>query len=363
MADVGEERRLGPVEFGELFRSAQLGLVFHGTVHQRRGLLGHQAEERLVSLVQGPSGAGGQHDHAGRLVAGPFPQRQHHRLRGRCLPAAGRKLPEPGDHVGQHDRVARAQNRIHWPAAGSAWPRGRFGTRPAALDQGGVPAVRPAQVDGGEGHHLPGPIQGPNDEITCLGDAASLPRLGAQILQRGQPSSADYLLGGVPDRREHAAYGSVVVMQRAVGVGPVCLLPVAVPVHGQQQVLGPGGLPGAQHRIEHRADRVPDLAPDLIAGSSERRVLAAQQRQVRVVIEEAQLLTPPDDHWEPRGQADAAGGAQAGWPVPWITQRRARPRVGAHPPRHLAVARERQLRCAGALAAAHRLGPLLMQAG
>ena len=53
VADVGEERGLGPVQLGQLLGPALLDLVGHRAVDQRRGLLGDQAEERPVGLVQG----------------------------------------------------------------------------------------------------------------------------------------------------------------------------------------------------------------------------------------------------------------------------------------------------------------------
>jgi len=93
--------------------------------------------------------------------------------------------------------------------------------------------------------------------------------------------------------------------------------------------------------------------PDLIARPHQPRVLVAHQRPVCVVVEHEQLLAPPDDHGEAGGQADTAGGAQAGRPVRRIAERRARPRVRAHPARHLAVTREAKLRLARAFAAAH----------
>ncbi len=108
--------------------------------------------------------------------------------------------------------------------------------------------------------------------------------------------------------------------------------------------IGPGGfqrrLPVGDGRdlVAWPQQPLQILAPYLVTRPPERRVLAAEQRQVRVVIQEAQLLAPPHDHGEPGGQADAAGGAQAGRPIPRVTERRIRPREGAHPPRHLAVA-------------------------
>ena len=54
VADVGEERGLGPVQLGELLRAALLVLVAAGAPDPRREVPGHEADERAVALVQRP---------------------------------------------------------------------------------------------------------------------------------------------------------------------------------------------------------------------------------------------------------------------------------------------------------------------
>jgi hypothetical protein len=198
------------------------------------------------------------------------------------------------------------------------------------------------------------PPQRPRDEMTGLRRAAGAARQCAQVLQCSEPAFADDPLGGVADRGEHAPHRALVVVQGAVGVGPVGLLPVAVAVHRQQQVFRPRGLAADHHGGQHRADDVPDLGPYRLARLGQGRVLGTQQRKVRVVVEEAELLAPPHDHREPGGQADPAGGAQARRPAARISRRRLAPRVGTHPAGHLAITGKKHVRRFGALRATHR---------
>ena len=187
-----------------------------------------------------------------------------------------------------------------------------------------------------------------------FGHAAGAARLGSQVLQGREPAFADDPLGGVADRGEHPANDPVVVVQRAVGVRPVRLLPVTVPVHRQQQVLRPRRLPAAHHRDQHRAHDVPDLGPHRLARPGQGRMLGAHQWEIGVVVEEPQVRAPPHDHREPGGEADPDGGAQARGPAVGISQRRPGPGIRAHPPRHLAVPGEGHVRGFGGLHAAHR---------
>ena len=266
VADVGEERGLGPVELGELFGAPLLDLVGHRAVDQRRGLLGDQAEEGFVGSSSAcPALAASTMTPVAWPPASPASGSTRAWAGGVGHPPAGSSPNRAATSVTRH-RLPAAQHLADRPAARAVRERGR--ARPAAgrWRPGPVVSAGPAQVDGGERDILPGPFQGRHHELARFGDAAGAARLRAQVLQGGEPPLADDPLGGVADRGEHPAHHPVVVVQRAVGVRPVRLLPVAVPVHRQQQVLRPGRLPAAHHRVQHRADDVPDLGPHLSPG-------------------------------------------------------------------------------------------------
>ena len=357
VADVGEERGLGPVQLGQLLGAPLLDLVGDRAVDQGGGLLGDQAEERLIGFVQRVPGAGREHDDAGGLAAGLPHQREHPGLGRRGRPPAGGQFAEPGGDVAHGHRLPAAQHLLDRPAARPGRERDGNGLMRGTGHQDRLIAAGPAQVDGGERDILPGTFQGLHHELARLGHAAGAARLRAQVLQGGEPPLADDPLGGVADRGEHPAHHAVVVVQRAVGIGPVRLFPVVVPVHRQEQVLRPGRLPAAHHRVQHRADDVPDLRPHRLARLAEGRVLGAEEREIRVVVEEPELLAPPHDHREPGREADPAGGAQARRPAAGIPHRRVGPGICARTPRHLAVPREDHVRGFGGLPTAHGAPP------
>ena len=116
MADVGEERGLGPVQLGQFLGPPLLELVGHGPVDESGRLLRDQPEEGHVRLVQGAAGAGREHDHPHGLAARLTRQRKDHGLRGRRLPATHGQRGEPGAHVGQRHRLPAAQHLADRPA-------------------------------------------------------------------------------------------------------------------------------------------------------------------------------------------------------------------------------------------------------
>ncbi len=306
MADVGEEGGLGPVQLRQFLSAPLLGPVRARAVDERRGLPGDQAHERPVVVVQAMTRAGREGQHPDRL--GRRVHRQHHGLGGRLRPAPRGQLAHPAGQVVHRQRPGLAQRLGQWPArclGRDLRPLGRAG-------QGESGGAALPQVQGEVGDFGLGPAQRLTDQAAGLFHGARRARLRAQVLQRSQPPGADDPLGGLGYRGEHAADGAVIVMQRAVGVRPVRLFPVAVPVHRQQQVFRPGRLAGVQHAVQHRPDDVPDVGPHVGARLVQRGVLAAHQWQVGVVIDHPEFRAPPDDHREPGGQADP-GGDRAGW--------------------------------------------------
>ena len=76
-----------------------------------------------------------------------------------------------------------------------------------------------------------------------------------------------------------------------------------------------GAFASFQRLRQHRADVGPDFLPHLGRRSSERpRMLAADDRLVRVIVEIGELRPPIDPDRLPRGQHDSDRGLQALWP-------------------------------------------------
>ena len=341
MADVGEERGLGPVQLGQFLSPPLLGLVRARAVDQRRGLPGDQAHERLVVVVQAVARAGRQGQRPDRLRGRIH--RQHHALGWRLRPAPRGQRAHPAGQVVHQQRAGLAERLGQWPARclgrGPRLPRhaGQAETRRAVL-----PQVQGEARDVGLG-----PAQRLTDQGAGFFHRACRARLRAQVLQHSQPAGADDPLGGLGYRGEYGADAAVIVMQRAVGVRPVGLFPVAVPAHRQQQVFRPGRLAGLQHAVQHRPDGGPDVGPHAGARLVQRGVLAAHQWQIRVVVDHPEVRSPPDDHREPGGQADPGGDAQAGRPLRGRPERGAGPVVLAHLSGHHAGPGEQRLGAPG----------------
>ncbi len=169
--------------------------------------------------------------------------------------------------------------------------------------------------------------------------AVARPDQGDHLGQRRQAPLPEHPLGGLGDGAEDASHPAGLVGDRAVGVGEVALLRVAVAVDDQPLVGRPGGTAAGHDLLEHRADDVPDLAPDLSARCAQRpRVLALpEHRPVGVVVDHHQLGPPPQQDGEARRQADADRGAQALRPVLRVAERAGRPVAGVDERRELAA--------------------------
>src|ERR1700742_4241532 len=113
------------------------------------------------------------------------------------------------------------------PSAGPGGGGAGGGAGRATGGQRGFDPVWPAQVDRGERDVGGRPGQRVGHQPGRLVGAAGPARQRSQVLQSAQPPLADDPFGGVADRGEHAPDQARVVVQRAVGVGPVGLFPVA----------------------------------------------------------------------------------------------------------------------------------------
>ncbi|MNN13847.1 hypothetical protein D3C81_1268930 [compost metagenome] len=159
-----------------------------------------------------------------------------------------------------------------------------------------------------------------------------------QLAQQLQLALGHHALGVVAVGADDAARAAVIVGHRAVGEGVVGLLRVAVALHDQQLLLDETAFAALHGRVQHRPDLWPDLAPDALGRLPQRRrMLAADDRLVRVVVEEAEVGAPAHPDRLARGQHDADGRLQALRPGLGRAQRRARPVVRTDQRAHLAA--------------------------
>ncbi len=161
------------------------------------------------------------------------------------------------------------------------------------------------------------------------------PRLRLPQPRLGQDAAGRLRAGAV-----QAGDPAGLVAHRRVREGEPGRLVVAVPVHGQGHVLGPGRRAG-ERPVDQGPDLGPDLRPDVAEARAERRgMLVAQDLRVGVVVEEDEVGPERHEHREARAQDQAQRRPQARRPALRPPERRAGPVVGAHPRAHRAALRE-----------------------
>ena len=137
VADVGEERGLGPVEFGQRLGPLLLGLVAACAAHSRSDVTGHQLDEAAIAVVESamPVQRGDQEP---QWRAALLQKRHHQRLLGRLAPGAGRQIQCPTVELDQFGFTRGFLDRPYRGAAGRERLRrrrmpGRDSTDPGQL--------------------------------------------------------------------------------------------------------------------------------------------------------------------------------------------------------------------------------------
>ena len=214
VADVGEERRLGPVELGQLLGALPLGLVGAGAADAGRELAGDQVEEAAVAVVERPVAV--EPDDEGSRTAAVRPG-----CRSGSSSACGRRLgPGPGR---QRRRTGRPGRRPGRPRPGRALRRsaragcGRQGRAaagaaawPGSMPLGAAPAravpVVVEQVGRGEGQSSAGRPRAaaPRQPRTPRPRSATTSGLGARGRAASPSPLADDPLGVLADHAQHA---------------------------------------------------------------------------------------------------------------------------------------------------------------
>ena len=144
-----------------------------------------------------------------------------------------------------------------------------------------------------------------------------------------QRRGGEIILGHVAADHQHAA-DAVILVDRAVAVGPVDLLQPAVPRHRNELVLMPGRAAAAHHLLDLRTDDGPDFSPAFPPALTERArvALGSHGLAIGVVIELDEFGAPPDEHRVVGVEQDPHRGAQALRPGFGRSQRTCRPVIG-----------------------------------
>src|SRR5581483_8760674 len=155
----------------------------------------------------------------------------------------------------------------------------------------------------------------------------------------------DYALCIIGIGAENSADGAVVVWDRTIGKSVIGLFRIAVTLHDQKLGFDVGAFIASHRLRKHGLDFLPDLAPDGRDRFAERpRMLAADDRFVRVVVKVDQLAAPTDPDRLARRQHDSDGSAQALRPTFRGRKRGVGPIVRSNSPGEFAIAGNPTLR-------------------
>ncbi len=210
--------------------------------------------------------------------------------------------------------------------------RGRAGARgePRAGDEAGG-RLRIGEVEEGERDIRGVPRQGLRCGLARILGRLGLGGRGPEFAERREPPGDEHLLRSLVHDSENAADRVFVVTYGAIRKREVALLEVSVAIERQLIVVERDRLAGV-HPVEHRAHDRPQLRVRFLGGSAHRsRVLpVAEDRPVRVVVEQIILRAPHDSHREPGREHCAHQRLQAAWPRRHRAQHGSRPVDGAH---------------------------------
>ncbi len=158
-----------------------------------------------------------------------------------------------------------------------------------------------------------------------------------RLVQLAQGALGKHPSGRLRARTEHSGDLAALVAQRRIGEGEPRLFVVALAIHHEWQVLAIDRL-ACHGRIDQRADVRPDLRPDVVKAPAQgARMLGAKDLGVRVVVEEAECVSPRDEHRETRLKKEPDDRSQRLRPGFRSAQRRFRPVVGTHQCTHRAA--------------------------
>ncbi len=350
MADVGEKRGLGTVDFRERLGAPAFGLVAASIGYGGRYLAGHQLIEAAIQVIELQVRADAGHQNSGQLVRDVRPDRHDDRLSRRIGP-----WPQWSSRA---EAVSEIVDDLHGVGAYDVRQRPGLLVRQACeVDNRRLAAIAGADASGTD---QPRPVAVAIDQIKqrernilavlgkrLRGDGTRFLRglcLGpprTQVPQRNEPPFANNPLRMLDHRRKNTADGVVLGAHGAERKREVAFLWKAVALQNEKLVVRPGRFTGCDHALEHGLDDIPDFRPDFTARLSQRlRMLAPQDRGVGVVVECDELGAPVDHDGKARAEADADCRTQTLGPPIRRPDPRLRPIEGANTLAHLAAAGE-----------------------
>jgi hypothetical protein len=347
VTDVAEERGLGTIQLGELLGTATLIFQRAHAGERTRDVRAHQPHEVAIVVIELAPRTQPANEIAVGFV-GASRELENCRVLHRFRPRAAREL-----HIRR------------WPCQHEL----RVATeRPRLVAIGRVDAHRRAVVAGGNSRdgfeargarrRIPAIESGERNVLAvvlehCGGIAKDVASRRctvadpAEVAQCCEPALADDAPGRLADDAEDAADLAGFVAHRVVRNVEVGFLDVAVALDDEQQVRCPERIARVHDAGQQWLQHVPQLTPAFPAGQAQHpRVLAAEHRSVRVVVNGDEIGPPEEHDLGPRRQQVADAATQALRPVVDGTERRRRPILGPDQSAQLAAADE-PVRCHG----------------
>jgi len=291
----------------------------HGVADPGRDVIGGELEKVAVAIVERAARAHAGDHHAVRMLQPRPRQRQQDDRVRRFVVRATRQRTDALDRICLDDRPAGADHFAELPdvvarACGDVHDlqaRRMIAGDADAADASRRETVALQQIDRGERHVDRIGIEDLRRIRAGVFRRLHVRRAPRQLAKRREAAFAFDTAGRLGDDGEEPTDAAGFIADRAVRNGEPAVLQVAVAFERQQPVVDRERLASA-HAFELRPDDRPDFRKDLGARRAERcGMFGAEDRTVAIVIEEAEVRSPRDDHREAGLEHDADGRAKA----------------------------------------------------
>src|ERR1700678_2767115 len=146
--------------------------------------------------------------------------------------------------------------------------------------------------------------------------------MSSQLPKCMNPPLTDALVGDLMYCSQHSADSArnALIGNRTVSNGEMRLFEKSTPVDFQRKVFHPGGRAAMKGSLDQRLQNVPDFLPYLAHRLSQRPgMLCPKDWDVGIVVQRAELRTPPEQLRKPVGDKKLRHHAQGRRPAIWRT--------------------------------------------